>query len=252
MNGRDRTIQDRNSGTVHRMVMHHRLRIRTPGDAAFALGPHMDGGSVERWEKEGYGDVYAAVMAGNWDDGYDPWDAGSRARVSFDTHGGLGACSAFRMWQGWLSVSRCGPGEGTLLVNPLLRASTAYVLLRPFLRPVRERAEFGDADKGEEGEWEGYLHEDNWVFAGGEEMTSEIQGAVIGHGQELTDEMHPHLELGRTMVHVPEIKAGDYVAWHCDSTYCFCSPFSFSFVYCHALLCGSLVAFIFFTRTKYT
>lgn len=229
-----------------------RLRIRTPGDAAFALGPHMDGGSVERWEKEGYGDVYAAVMAGNWDDGYDPWDAGSRARVSFDTHGGLGACSAFRMWQGWLSVSRCGPGEGTLLVNPLLRASTAYVLLRPFFRPVRERAEFGDADKGEEGEWEGYLHEDNWVFAGGEEMTSEIQGAVIGHGQELTDEMHPHLELGRTMVHVPEIKAGDYVAWHCDSTYCFCSPFSFSFVYCHALLCGSLVAFIFFTRTKYT
>jgi hypothetical protein len=29
--------------------------------------------------------------------------------------------------------------------------------------------------------------------------------------------LHPHLELERTMVHVPRIKPGDFVAWHCDS-----------------------------------
>lgn len=30
-----------------------RLRIRQPGDARFALGPHVDGGSLERWEDAG-------------------------------------------------------------------------------------------------------------------------------------------------------------------------------------------------------
>lgn len=30
-----------------------RLRIRHPGDAVFALGPHIDGGSLERWEDPG-------------------------------------------------------------------------------------------------------------------------------------------------------------------------------------------------------
>ena len=186
-----------------------RLRIRTPGDAAFALGPHMDGGSVERWEREGYGDVYGNVMKGKWEE-YDPWDAGSRAHVSFDTHGGLGACSAFRMWQGWLSMSRCGPREGTLLVNPLLKLSTTYVMLRPFFRPIRGSSQVS----GEE-----FLHEDNWEFTGGEGMTSDIQGATPGHGQELTDAIHPHLELEKTMVHIPQIKPGDFVAWHCDSEY---------------------------------
>src|SRR5689334_6837050 len=34
-----------------------RLRIRQPGDAQFALGPHQDGGSVERWEMDGYGEA---------------------------------------------------------------------------------------------------------------------------------------------------------------------------------------------------
>lgn len=29
--------------------------------------------------------------------------------------------------------------------------------------------------------------------------------------------MHPHLELDKTMVHVPDIKPGDFVAWHCDT-----------------------------------
>ena len=50
-----------------------RLRIRQPGDAGFALGPHVDGGSVERWEPEGYGlgDVYKSIWEGRFED-YDP------------------------------------------------------------------------------------------------------------------------------------------------------------------------------------
>lgn len=183
-----------------------RLRIRQPGDASFALGPHIDGGSVERWEAEGYGQggVYDAVLAGKWDE-YDPWDASGRVHAVNNLYDGLGACSMFRMWQGWMSMSHTKPGEGTLLVNPLVKLSMAYVLLRPFFRAKN----MGARD---------FLGVDNWEFMGGE-MDSELQGATPGTGQELTDELHPHLELEKTMVHVPEIRPGDFVAWHCDSKF---------------------------------
>ena len=49
-----------------------RARIRRPGDAKFALGPHMDGGSVERWEDPGYRSVYKKILEGDWE-GYDAW-----------------------------------------------------------------------------------------------------------------------------------------------------------------------------------
>ncbi|OAA70781.1 DUF1479 domain protein [Akanthomyces lecanii RCEF 1005] len=184
-----------------------RLRIRQPGDATFALGPHIDGGSVERWERDGYGrgGVYDAVFDGVWER-YDPWDASGRVEAVNNLYDGLGACTMFRMWQGWLSMSATGPSEGTLLVNPLMHRATVYVLLRPFFEAVNKK-------KGDEG----YLDESNWEFVGAEGMTSDLQGASPGHGQELTDELHPHLELDRTMVHVPEIRPGDFVAWHCDT-----------------------------------
>ncbi len=51
-------------------------------------------------------------------------------------------------------------------------------------------------------------------------MTSELQGATPGHGQEFPTingtSLHPRLELARTIVHVPRVAPGDYVVWHCD------------------------------------
>lgn len=165
---------------------------------------------MERWEREGYGDVYTSVFEGEWEDGYDAWDVSGRVGAVYDLHGGLGACSAFRMWQGWLSMSSSGPGEGTLLVNPLVKLATVYLLLRPFFRPIDKDITNKD-----------YLEEGNWEFLGVEGMDSELQGATPGHGQELSDAMHPHLKLGETMVHVPKIRPGDFVAWHCDSMFDF-------------------------------
>lgn len=193
-----------------------RLRIRQPGDASFALGPHMDGGSVERWEKNGYGagGVYDAIFAGDWET-YDPWDASGRIDAVNNLYDGLGACSMFRMWQGWLSMSRSGPNEGTLLVNPLMRLATVYLLLRPFFKPVQDFKSLKEA----QGDGADFLHEENWAFAGEEGMTSELQGATLGRGQEFTNEWHPHLELEKTMVHMPDIQPGDFVAWHCDSEF---------------------------------
>ncbi|OAA45422.1 DUF1479 domain protein [Metarhizium rileyi] len=183
-----------------------RLRIRQPGDATFALGPHIDGGSVERWEKNGYGlgGVYDRVLSGDWEN-YDAWDASGRVQAVNNLYDGLGACTMFRMWQGWMSMSKTSPHEGTLLLNPLIHMATAYVLLRPFFSPLNESRS------------PRFLDESNWKFIGEADMDSELQGASPGHGQELTDELHPHLELERTMVHVPEIKPGDFVAWHCDT-----------------------------------
>lgn len=175
--------------TAHPIAYADRLRIRLPGDAKFALGPHVDGGSVERWEPEGYGDVYAPVFRGAWE-AYDPWEGSGRLGVVSDMYQGVGACSAFRMFQGWLAMSHTAPREGTLLVCPLLRAATAYFLLRPFFGP----------DDDLEAATSAWLH-----------------GAAPGRGQELADALHPHLDLPNSMVHVPEVRPGDYVAWHCDT-----------------------------------
>jgi len=185
-----------------------RLRIRQPGDATFALGPHVDSGSVERWEKHGYGlgGVYDKVFQGLWEE-YDPWDASTRVHAVMDNYNGLGACSMFRMFQGWLSMSYTKGFEGTLLVNPLIQLATAYYLLRPFFRSVKG---------SEDVPFEEYLAPDNWIFTG-EEMTSELQGATPGHGQELSVDLHPHLELDTSMIHMPPVKPGDFVVWHCDS-----------------------------------
>lgn len=88
----------------HPTLYADRLRMRMPGDAKFALGPHVDGGSCERWEEEGYGrgGVYDSIWKGRWEE-YDPWESSKRLPVVSDLYQGVGACSMFRMFQGWLS-----------------------------------------------------------------------------------------------------------------------------------------------------
>jgi hypothetical protein len=59
--------------TEHPVAYADRLRMRQPGDSSFALGPHIDGGSCERWEDNGYGlggggkGVYGSVFRGEWE-----------------------------------------------------------------------------------------------------------------------------------------------------------------------------------------
>ena len=111
-----------------------------------------------------------------------------------------------RMFQGWLSMSTASAGEGTLMVNPLLGKATAYFLLRPFFQPRKGPTEVFGSD---------FLDSDNWHLEA--ETTSVLQGAVLANAQELNAALHPHLELQNTMVHIPQVRPGDYVAWHCDS-----------------------------------
>ncbi|KAL8720792.1 MAG: hypothetical protein Q9225_002387 [Loekoesia sp. 1 TL-2023] len=191
--------------TSHPVAYADRLRIRQPGDSGFALGPHIDGGSCERWEENGYGlgGVYDSIFNGNWEQ-YDPWEMTCRVPVKFDLYSGPGGCSMYRMFQGWLAMSETGAGEGHLMVCPMLREATAYFLLRPFFEAV----------KGSVGE-PGYLDAENWRLE--ERVSSVLQGAVPANGQELNAVLQPHLGLEDTMVHVPRVRPGDYVVWHCDS-----------------------------------
>ncbi|KAM6525831.1 hypothetical protein FALCPG4_011366 [Fusarium falciforme] len=55
-----------------------RLRVKNPKDAKFALGPPIDGGSIERWEDPTYRQVYEKILAGKWEE-FDVWEMDKRA-----------------------------------------------------------------------------------------------------------------------------------------------------------------------------
>lgn len=115
-----------------------RLRMRRGGDKGFALGPHVDGGSVERWEPDGYGrtGVYDKVWQGKWEE-LDPWESSVRLDAVSDLYNGAGACTMFRMYQYvGLHVSFCprSPGLNAVLqyFSRLEASSTRESLLTLF------------------------------------------------------------------------------------------------------------------------
>ncbi|KAL2755051.1 hypothetical protein ACRALDRAFT_1064766 [Sodiomyces alcalophilus JCM 7366] len=187
-----------------------RLRIRAPGDSTWHLNAHVDGGSVERWESDGYGraGTYQAIWDGRWED-FDPWESSTRLRVTSDLYNGAGSCSMFRMFQGWLSMSDVDPSEGTLLLCPMLQLATAYFLLRPFFSPRVPASAARTAAA--------FLSRDNWGLDFSQ--TSVIQGAVPSYTQELNSLLHPHLQLDKSLVRIPRVEPGDYVVWHPDMVY---------------------------------
>ncbi|KAF8331466.1 DUF1479-domain-containing protein [Cantharellus anzutake] len=183
-----------------------RLRIRFPGDMTFALGPHIDGGSVERWEDNTYRKCFSRILSPNWKS-HDAFDATHRIEAKMDIYAGPSACNVFRPWQGWVSMSSTSANEGTLQVYPNTLLSTAYLILRAFFSPIRTASEFG-------GNKNGYLAAENWAL---DLESTAFPGSVPGRAQELSDETHPHLELTETMTSVPPVDPGDQVYWHCDT-----------------------------------
>ena len=173
--------------TTYPLSYADRFRIRQPGDAKFALGCHTDGGSLERWEDPEYSSVYRSILKGHWEQ-YDPFDARHRIAATMDLYNAPGACSMFRLFQGWLAMSSTGPGEGTLKVCPLIRHATSYLMLRPFIN----------------------------LQTGKLNLDATFPNSVPAAGQEYDPVSHPGLELEATTVSMPQVGPGDYVAWHCD------------------------------------
>jgi len=101
-------------------------------------------------------------------------------------------------------MSDTGPNQGTLKVFPDLLLGSAYILLRPFFRPLKR--------SGTEPNTPSLKFEDwtvNWD-------SPEFPGSVLGNTQELNERTHPHLDLAKTVVSVPRVDPGDQVFWHCD------------------------------------
>ncbi|KAF4339095.1 DUF1479 domain protein [Fusarium beomiforme] len=78
-----------------------RMRVRRPEDESCSLTVYVDGGSVKRWEPDGYGSAatYQPIWDGRWED-WDPWESSTRLKVTSDLYNGGGSCSVFRMFQG--------------------------------------------------------------------------------------------------------------------------------------------------------
>jgi hypothetical protein len=66
---------------------------------------------------------------------------------------------------------------------------TAYFLLRPCFEPVKPFGPLSDKKSRE------YLQPQNWKLKSGDEASTALHGASLGHGQELTDALHSHLDL---------------------------------------------------------
>lgn len=163
-----------------------RLRIRNAGDKFFSLGPHADGGSLERWEDKLYVQSYRKIFEGKWEE-FDPYDIHGRLDADMDYYESQGTCSVFRSFQGWLAASEIAPKEGSILFAPLVKEVTAYYMLKPY-------------------------------FDENDELTLDgrMPGAFPGKGLEFNDRTHPELNLSDLMVHIPKVQPGDMVYWHCD------------------------------------
>jgi len=175
------------------------LRIRKPGDMKFTLGPHIDGGSVERWEDPQYRSCWTKILRETKWREHDPFDASPRVGANQDLYHAANQCSIFRPWQGWTSMSTTRQSEGTLRVLPMLSLSTAYVILRPFFRPKSASS--------------ASLNFEDWEV---DLSSSMFPGSGMGKGQELNERTHPHLKLDKTMIPIPLVEPGDQVYWHCD------------------------------------
>ncbi|KAI0059235.1 DUF1479-domain-containing protein [Artomyces pyxidatus] len=181
-----------------------RFRIRHPGVAWEVHPPHVDGGSIERWEDKVFRSCFDDILNGNWRN-HDPYDLEGRINARSSLYGRPGQSSIFRTFQGWLALSPTGPHQGTIKFFPDVLLSNAYLILRPFFHPKPEQTSDDPLDAR------------NWRY---DISTPDFPGIYAFYGgftgPRPNNISHPHLRLDETMTSAPEVNAGDMVFWHCD------------------------------------
>ncbi|KAJ0122169.1 hypothetical protein J7T55_002681 [Diaporthe amygdali] len=202
---------------------------RSPQEAqrfqpSLPLKAQVDGGSVERWEADGYGGrsqrgTYRDIFTGRWED-WDPWDISTRLNTTSDLYNGANTCSVFRMFQGIFSLGTADrqqsspsslPATAPMAICALpVRLVTAYWLLRPFFSPRKPWV--GKGQRAAD-----FLDPSNWDLTPSQSPI--LHGAQPCHSQEINALLHPHLLLDRTLVPVPPLRPGDYVLFHPDVAY---------------------------------
>ncbi|KIK58246.1 hypothetical protein GYMLUDRAFT_98191 [Collybiopsis luxurians FD-317 M1] len=181
-----------------------RFRIRHPGGGWTAFSPHIDGGSIERWQDPAFRSCFDDILTGDWQK-HDPFALRGRLEARSSLYDRANQASVFRTFQGWLAMSETAPTEGTLKVFPDLLLSNAYIILRPFFRPLVPVNS------------PGILDSKNWEYDISYADFPGIFALDKGFGgPRPTPESHPHLMLEQTMTSVPKVMPGDTVFWHCD------------------------------------
>ncbi|KAF8657408.1 hypothetical protein AX16_002205 [Volvariella volvacea WC 439] len=181
-----------------------RFRIRPPGGIWRVFPPHIDGGTIERWEDPVFRKCFEDIFTGDWRK-HDPCELSARLDANTSLYGRPNQCSVFRTFQGWLSISDTGPQQGTLTVFPDVLLSNSYITLRPFFRPTVP-INSPEIFKAE-----------NWEFDLSSSQFPGIHPRDGGYvGPKPTPEQHPHLLLGSTMTSMPFVKPGDAAFWYCD------------------------------------
>ncbi|KAG6877918.1 hypothetical protein C0992_009000 [Termitomyces sp. T32_za158] len=167
-------------------------------------GPDASRGTIERWEDPAFRECFSDILSGNWRS-HDPYELKGRLNASTSRYDRPSQASVFRTFQGWLAMSETAPTQGTLRVYPDVLLANSYLILRPFFQPT---ASVGSPD---------FLNPENWKF---DISSPEFPGIYPKdggyYGPQPTAEMHPHLELEKTMTSVPKVYPGDTVFWHCD------------------------------------
>ncbi|PVU84502.1 hypothetical protein BB560_007333 [Smittium megazygosporum] len=158
-----------------------RLRIRKPGDSSFKLREHLDGGSTERWEDECYRKCYSDILNGQWEN-HDAFDATHRLDAKMQMYDAPGGCEMFRTFQGWLALSSVKSGCGSLRLCPLIKETTAAIIMRPLLQDI--------------------IH------------TSSMGGAYPGTQIDIDPKLLS--QITSICVPIPDVSPGDAVFWHCD------------------------------------
>ncbi|KAJ9131784.1 DUF1479-domain-containing protein [Pleurostoma richardsiae] len=174
------------------------VRIRPPGKPFKGLGPHIDAGSLSRWGEPAYRKVFDAVWTGKPDE-YDPFDLTARKKANPAYYPGSAHSHVLRLFQGWTALTPAGPHEGSLLLYPNLKTVVAYMLLRPFFQPPKNKDDVMDASK--------------WTFDTSDPW---FPGTWRAKSQELSPDAFPHLRIKDCLVHIPKMAPGDTIWWHCD------------------------------------
>jgi hypothetical protein len=172
------------------------IRIRPPGKQFYALGPHIDSGSMCRWADPAYRKVYDAIFSGS-PETHDSYDLSVRKDANQAFFEGNAHSTVFRSFQGWTALTGTRPREGSLLLYPYVGTVIAYMLLRPFFDPPEEDV----------------LDPEKWVLT---VANGWFPGTYTERSQFLGRTSHPHLMLEECLVHIPEMSPGDTVWWHCD------------------------------------
>ncbi|KAF4961214.1 hypothetical protein FGADI_451 [Fusarium gaditjirri] len=174
------------------------IRDRAPGQPFLGLGPHIDAGSLCRWADPAYRRVYDEIFSGR-PECHDAYDLDVRKNTNQELFKGPAHSTVLRTFQGWTALTPTAPREGTIMIYPNVKTLIAYLLLRPFFSPPKNPNDIMDAEK--------------WTF---DDSTGWFPGTMKPESQRLSRSSHPHLRLEECLIHMPEVRPGDTVWWHCD------------------------------------